>query len=123
MISVGGHTTDSGAAQRLAHCRAQNFPFLSSIAWCMHLFCDESVHASKIEKFWETIITGDLSVLPEWSYGEVMANITQPPTMMAPANRTTVLNMTMLVSKSNFDAVWTTLYYFYRETVVESYFG
>jgi hypothetical protein len=123
-IMGGGHTTGNEAAHHLAICRASNFPYLSSIAWCMHLYCPKDVLHSKIEHFWETQITGDVKVLPQWSYGEVLANITDPPTMLANASDMTMtLNMTMITTKEGFDVTWTTLYYFFRETALESYYG
>jgi hypothetical protein len=121
-ISPGGHTTQTEAAQNLALCRASNFPYLSSIAWCIHLYCSEDVLASKIERFWETEITGDIKVIPEWSFGEVMANITDPPTMVA-INQSMILNTTVLTTYDTWQLTWITLYYFFRETALESYFG
>ena len=121
-ISMGGHTTEASTAHILAECRASNFPYLSSIAWCMHLYCPKNVRASKIEKFWETQITGDVNVLPQWSYGEVLANITEPPTMVT-MDMDMTLNMTMLTTFDNWEATWVTLYYFFRETAQESYYG
>ncbi|KAF2265213.1 ferric-chelate reductase [Lojkania enalia] len=126
IISAGGHTTADEAAYHLAKCRASDFPFLSSIAWCIHLYCPEDVRASKIENFWETGITGDVTILPKWSYGEMMANITQPPTMVAMTEEMRggkVLNMTMLTTYNNWKATQDTLVYFFRETAQESYYG
>ncbi|KAK4501565.1 hypothetical protein PRZ48_007374 [Zasmidium cellare] len=123
-ISEGGHTTSATSAHDLAVCRASDFPYLSSIAWCMHQFCPASVRASTIEEFWETEITGDVSILPKWSYGEVLANISTPPTMVSNASdMMMVLNETMLTTEANFQATWITLYYFFRETAQESYYG
>jgi hypothetical protein len=122
ILSPGGHTTAESAAHNLALCRASDFPYLSSIAWCINLYCPNDVLASTIETFWETEITGDVKVLPEWSYGEVMANITQPPTMAA-MGMDMVLNMTMLTTYDNWEATWVTLMYFFRETTLESYYG
>ncbi|KAL1837984.1 hypothetical protein VTK73DRAFT_4491 [Phialemonium thermophilum] len=130
VVSAGGHTTADEAAHRLALCRASHFPYLSSIAWCMHLYCPkESVRASRIETFWETEITGDIQVLPQWSYGEVLANITEPPTEVAPpmgmpgTDRDMVLNRTMLTTYENWYETQETLVYFFRETALESYYG
>ncbi|KAI0188322.1 ferric-chelate reductase [Xylaria flabelliformis] len=122
IVSAGGHTTADEAAYELAECRASNFPYLSSIAWCMHLYCSDDVRASTIETFWETEITGDVNILPKWSYGEVMANITQPPTVVQ-VDTNAVLNMTILTSYENWKITQGTLRYFFRETVLESYFG
>ncbi|KAI1740165.1 ferric-chelate reductase [Xylaria scruposa] len=122
IISAGGHTTADEAAHELAECRSSNFPYLSSIAWCMHLYCSDDVRASTIEAFWETEITGDVHIPPKWSYGEVMANITQPPTVVQ-VDTNAVLNMTVLTSYENWKVTQGTLRYFFRETVLESYFG
>lgn len=71
-------------------------------------------------------ITGDVNIVPEWSYGEVIANITEPPTMVAVATDVgmdMVLNMTMLTTCDNWQTTQLTLVYFFRETALESYFG
>jgi hypothetical protein len=75
-----------------------------------------------IEGFWETEITGEATILPKWSYGEVMANITQPPTMVAQA-KMLILNETMITTQKDLDPIQNTLVYFFRETALESYFG
>lgn len=121
-VSPGGHTTAELAAYNLAMCRSSDFPFLSSIAWCIHLYCPKDVHASIIETFWETEITGDVNILPEWSYGEVMGNITESPTMVA-NDMDMVLNMTMVTTYDSWKAAEVTLVYFFRETALESYYG
>lgn len=121
-VSPNGHTTSSSSAHTLALCRASSFPFLSSIAWCISLYCPDDVRASEIETFWESEITGDIQVLPEWSYGQVMANITTPPTM-AIANSSMVLNTAMLTTHETWEVTWTTLYYFFRDTALESCYG
>lgn len=97
MVSPGGHTTSTEAAHNLALCRSSNFPFLSSIAWCIHLYCPSNVRASTVEKFWETQITGDVKILPKWTYGETFANITTPPTEVADREEL-ILNTTMLTT-------------------------
>lgn len=120
-FSPGGLTTGSEAAHHLTLCRASSFPYLSSIVWCMHLYCTDGVRASRIENFWETQITGDVKILLKWIFGQVMASITEAPTMVA-MNKSVVLNMTILTTRETFDVTWTTLYYFFRETALESYF-
>jgi hypothetical protein len=121
-ISAGGKTTADATAHKLALCRASDVPYLSSIAWCIHTFCPENVKASTIEKFWEIQITGDVNIHPEWSYGEVMANITLPPTMVA-MGEDMVLNITMLTTYNTWKITQDTLIYFFRETAQESYYG
>ena len=121
-ISPGGHTTADAAAQDLALCRASDFPYLSSIAWCISIFCPKDVLPSTIEHFWETQITGDASVLPKWSYGETLAKVTQPPTEVAMGDDL-VLNRTMLTTYHTWKITQDTLIYFFGETKRESYFG
>lgn len=123
IISAGGHTTADSAAHDLALCRATNFPYLSSIGWCIHSFCPRNVRASTIEKFWETQITGNVQIKPEWSYGEVIANITTPPTVVATPGEDLVLNMTMITTYNYWETTQDTLVYFFRETAQESYYG
>jgi hypothetical protein len=124
VISPGGHTTANEAAHNLAICRASNWPYLSSIAWCIHEFCPEDVGASTIEEFRETEITGDVNVLSESSYGEVLANTTTTPAKVAnESNVNAVLNTTVVTTHEYWQATWVTLAYFFRETALESYFG
>jgi hypothetical protein len=65
IVSPGGHTTAQSAAHNLAVCHASDFPYLSSIAWCIHLHCPNDALASTTETFRETETTGDVKVLPE----------------------------------------------------------
>ncbi|KAI1335636.1 ferric-chelate reductase [Xylariaceae sp. FL0016] len=122
LISPGGHSTGAAKAHDLSLCRASNFPYLSSIAWCIHSYCPNDTRASKIEHFWETQITGDVHVTPQWSYGEVLASIRSPPTTMA-TDQDTVLNTTTITERDHWVSQWITLYYFFRETALESDFG
>lgn len=121
-ISAGGHTTADDAAHELAMCRASDFPYLSSIAWCIHMFCPGDVLASTIEHFWETQITGDAKVLPKRSYGETLALISHPPTEVAMGDDL-VLNETMLTTHHTWKITQETLIYFFWETEKESYLG
>ena len=121
-IEAGGHTTADDLAHEIALCRASNFPFLSSIAWCIHTYCPADVLPSLIETFWETEITGDVTVRPKWSYGETMANITTPPTMVLTGEGKT-LNMTAITTPEVFNLTESTLVYFFRETALESIYG
>ncbi|OAG34821.1 hypothetical protein AYO21_11035 [Fonsecaea monophora] len=121
-ISAGGLTTADAIAHELALCRASDFPYLSSIAWCIRTFCPENVRASTIEKFWETQITGDAKILPKWSYGETLANITKTPTVVA-SGKDLVLNMTMVTTYTTWKLTQDTLIYFFRESARESYYG
>jgi hypothetical protein len=63
-----------------ADCRADNFDFLTSLAWCLSTKC-EDLSTSELETFWEATSTGDPAVQPVWSYRQALANITAEPTM------------------------------------------
>ncbi|KEF58901.1 uncharacterized protein A1O9_03744 [Exophiala aquamarina CBS 119918] len=122
IVSPGGHTTGTEAAHNLAVCRSSNFPYLSSIAWCIQLYCPSNVRASTVEKFWETQITGDVKILPKWTYGETLANITTPVTEVA-EGKELILSTTMLTTHDSWKTTQDTLIYFFRETAQESYYG
>ncbi|KFH48301.1 Ferric reductase transmembrane component-like protein [Hapsidospora chrysogenum ATCC 11550] len=65
-------------------CRADNLPFLTSLAWCIRSKCDEvgeHLTTSAIEQFWERTVTGDPAVQPIWSYRQALANVSDAPTM------------------------------------------
>lgn len=65
-------------------CRADNLPFLTSLAWCIRSKCDEvgeHLTTSAIEQFWERTSTGDPAVQPTWSYRQALANVSDAPTM------------------------------------------
>lgn len=65
-------------------CRADNDPFLASLAWCIKSKCeevDERLTTSEIEEFWERTSTGDPNVKPHWSYTQALANVSEPPTV------------------------------------------
>lgn len=66
-------------------CRADNVPFLTSLAWCISAKCEEvdaGLSIGDIEKFWETSATGDGSVQAAWSYKQSLTNVTDEPTMV-----------------------------------------
>lgn len=118
--SGGGHEGHSASTSTTSpECRASNFPYLSSLSWCIHTKCPPETPASKIELFWQTQITGDVKVVPKWSYGEVLANITEMPTQV---QNGTVLTITSLTPE-RWGFIRNALWYFYRETCLESVYG
>lgn len=85
----------------MAACISENLDFLSTLAYCMNERCaPEGVSASKLESYWMDQATGDKFVLPKWTYGAVLANLTKPPTRIFKTGDT--LNYTALIS----DADW-----------------
>ena len=109
-------------------CWAENTPYLTSLAWCMHVKCAEfDVLNSKLELFWEQQATGQgnagvKSDPPKWSYNEALANVTTPPTVQLNAT-SQYLNTISLVSPSVYLAQWNILTNTQRETVNENTYG
>lgn len=109
-------------------CWAENTPYLTSLAWCMHTKCaDRNVLNSKLEYFWENQATGQsnagqIGVPAKWSYSEALANIPSPPTIeITPEDM--VLNDTSLVSPLVYQEQWNILTGVQRETVQENAYG
>lgn len=93
----------------MAPCAAQNMDFLGSLAYCLGTRCAaDGVSPAQLEAYWTDQATGDPAVPPNWSYGAVLANVTQPPTQVFQAGDT--LNYTALIS----DAAYSFQYDFNR---------
>ncbi|KAL6718738.1 hypothetical protein ACLMJK_002972 [Lecanora helva] len=109
-------------------CWAENTPYLTSLAWCMHIQCAESnISLSKFEAFWENQATGQsnagqIGVPPKWSYAEALANVPSPPTIQLSPEATS-LNDTSLVSPRVYQQQWNVLTSVQRETVLENTYG
>lgn len=109
-------------------CWAENTPYLTSLAWCMHTKCAEyNITNSKLEYFWETETTGqsnagEIGVPPKWSYSDTLLNIPNPPTIqLTPSDKW--LNDTSLVSPLVYQEQWNVLTSVQRETVHENAYG
>ncbi|KAG9244838.1 hypothetical protein BJ878DRAFT_49190 [Calycina marina] len=119
-ISVGGHIIDAKALHTIAHCRAGNSTFLSSITGACTVTAQTTLTSRCVRRF------GRHSLRETWpscryeAYEEVMAKITEPPTRSVDIeDRSGVLNGTVLTTQETFDVTWTTLYYFFPETVLK----
>ena len=109
-------------------CWASNTPYLTTLAWCMHVKCAEfDIPNSKLEYFWETQATGQSTVgvrtVPaKWSYAEALANVPSPPT-----NQLTTddmwLNTTSLVPQETYLAQWNILTRVQGESTTENKYG
>ncbi|KAK4201187.1 Ferric/cupric reductase transmembrane component 1 [Triangularia verruculosa] len=76
----GGHGHGS-PIQTSPSCRANDEPYLTTVAWCMSTKCAEyNVPNSRLEQVWELTITGDPSIPAKWSYTEALLNVDEPPT-------------------------------------------
>ncbi|OTA76430.1 hypothetical protein M434DRAFT_262276 [Hypoxylon sp. CO27-5] len=61
-------------------CRAESEPFLTSVAWCIHIKCSDTL-VWKIEKWWQSYVVGNQPTdpPPRLSYGTALALVTSPP--------------------------------------------
>lgn len=128
MLSCSSHEPMSGAhshdaaAMTTPDCRAGDTAYLTTLAWCMDAKCAQyQVSASKLEKFWEEQSTGEPTVLPKWSYGMTMANLTQAPRTEVPIGDT--LNVTSLPPEDGYALQYSTLTTFENEEVVHARYG
>jgi hypothetical protein len=109
-------------------CWASNDPYLTSLAWCIHVECaDYNIPASKPEYFWETQSTGQSdagvqTVAAKWTYGHTLAQVAQPPTLHFTATDTD-LNTTSIVSPAVYQAQYNVLSDIQLETTVENAHG
>lgn len=80
-----------------------------------------------MEYFWEQQVTGQAAagvatVPAKWSYGEALAQVTEPPTFqLSPTD--TILNKTALVAPSIYLSQYHILYDVEREGILENGYG
>jgi hypothetical protein len=96
----GGHSHGSGPTS--PECRANDKPFLTTLAYCMKEHCDEaSVSVWRRERFWNDHVTGDESVVPKWDYSEALALVQDRP--IVEFNASKVLSETAQLSDASYD--------------------
>lgn len=94
----GGHS-HGASTYTSPGCRANNTPYLTTLAWCLHTKCAPyDVLASRLETIWEQEATTDPSVLPKWSYTEALLNVVDSPTRQLAMGDT--INATLLAPES-----------------------
>jgi hypothetical protein len=127
--SGGGEHVDMHAVMTSSACWANDTPYLTSLAWCMHEKCsvELKIPNSKLERFWETDATGQQSagvktVPPKWSYAEALAEVDGKPTVQLSRDDMD-LNATALVSPEVYTAQYNVLYSVQREITVENGYG
>ncbi|KAI1766945.1 ferric reductase like transmembrane component-domain-containing protein [Hypoxylon sp. FL1150] len=100
--SMGEMDMDMTMDSPMAPCIAENFAFLSTLAYCINSNClADGVPAWRIEKYWADQATGDPLVPAKWTYGATLANVTQAPDRIWENGK--VLNYTARVSPSDYD--------------------
>lgn len=110
-----------GATATSAECRAEDTPWLTTLAWCLKSKCD-NLKTSQIEAFWEQQSTEDPTVPAKWGYEAALLNIPEAPTYVL-ATTDEDLNFTCIVNPDTYQAQWNTLTSVQRENVVEGAFG
>lgn len=85
-------------------CLASNEPFLTSMAWCIHVHCGSEVDVSKIESWWRLNIPGRQvdQPLPRLTYQHALSLIKEPPTEIL--EKGALLNRTVRVSNESYSA-------------------
>lgn len=114
-----------GAGMTSPQCRANDTPWLTTLAWCIHAHCDQdNDKTSELEHFWETQATEDpmMKTAPKWGYSLTLFHIAQPPNRTISDPKAT-LDFTALVDESTYLSQWNVLTAVQRENVVESSFG
>lgn len=98
-------------------CPAKNLTNSAQSQW----FANDRITDAKLTWFWENRITGDHNVIPDWTYSEALAHVTERPTRVVSGSDT--LNYTGLAD----DTVWIlqagTLWSVYREGLIETNYG
>ncbi|KAK0651111.1 ferric reductase like transmembrane component-domain-containing protein [Cercophora newfieldiana] len=74
-----GHS-HGGGGPTTPECRADNTPWLTTLAYCIASNCDASVPAWKKEKYWLEQSTASKSVAPKWTFAEALAQVKEVPT-------------------------------------------
>lgn len=114
---------DMGSGTTSPQCRAGDTPWLTTLAWCMHIHCAEhNLSIAELETFWEKQSTEDPTVTAKWSYSTTLINIARPPTRVLTAVDES-LNFTALVDPVVYEGQYNALWTVQRENVVESSFG
>lgn len=101
-------------------CRAQDKPYLSTLAWCMHSRCSD-IATSQLQAFWETSGTEDPSVAAMWDYPTALASSSEPS--VAVTEDTAVLNFTAIADEDTYLAQFNSMTAVYRETRIEGIYG
>jgi hypothetical protein len=86
-----------GAPLTLPNCRAEDVPFLTTLAYCIKTKCEVSnLPDWVLELYWAEQATGDPTVPPKWGYAATLQQITVAPNQTFASG--TTLNYTALVN-------------------------
>ena len=117
-IHSGGHE-HGGGGPTTPECRANDTPFLTTLAYCINSTCAESgVDAWKLEKYWKEKTTDDPTVVPKWTYAQTLEHITGIPVKEVPEEET--LDFTAVVPHELWDTQKRTMELFEKQETLHS---
>lgn len=118
---VPGGMMNSDSASATPACRANNIPFLSSLAYCIRTHCDYDLGV--IETWWAAKAsgTGGAFVPLKFSYQEALMLVSTPPTQVITPKEN--LTTTMLADETIYANQYGTLYSVNREEYVHVKYG
>lgn len=96
---------DTSASTPTPACRAKSYPFLTSLAYCIHQRCYIDYHLSRqrLEEYWAEYATGDYSVDSMLGWQEAYDLVKGIPTVIYDA-KMVKLNQTIQIRKEDWNA-------------------
>jgi hypothetical protein len=97
----GMNDTEIAAAYPTPACFAQDTPYLSSVAWCIHQTCENDTKMSTIDEFWEKDVfygADEPGIVLKYTYYEALSQVNKsnPPEPLGPTDL--VLNRTVEIT-------------------------
>lgn len=119
----GGHGAHGGGGVvTTPECRAGDFAFLTTLAWCINSTCAPvNVEAWRLEKYWMMKATGDVAVLPKWTYAQALQEVTEPPSREF--NESDTVNSTVSVPYDSWDTEKRTMEMFEVQETLHAKYG
>lgn len=105
--SAGGHS-HGATPSTTADCRANDSPWLTTLAVCIDTYCAPlNVPISKKERWWEISSTTSTTIHAKWSYVEALAQVQDRETL-AEVQLTETLNSTSTTPRKDWEANYRT---------------
>lgn len=124
MDHSGGGAHNHGTGPTPPDCRANDEPWLTTLAYCINATCID-VAPWKLEKYWADKCTGDPAVQPKWTYQETLVELEKsgkPTEELDTDAEMPVLSFTALYNAETWEGYRGTLYQFeYAETTHSRY--
>lgn len=122
----GGGAHDHGAGPTSPECRANNEPWLTTLAYCINATCTD-VAPWKLEKYWADKCTGDPAVPAKWTYAQTLMQLEKngKPTNkeLMEHDGMDMLTQTTLYDEETWEEYRGTLWHFEWAETVHSRYG